>query len=329
MEFYDLHQKLGAGSYGSVHRAVHRQTGDEFACKVISMTKINSHSLRKLHEEISIMKSLDHPNIIKLREVFFGSKTVYLVMELCRGGELFDKLTKQAPRGLADDRARQLMTDMFSAVRYLHSHNIVHRDLKLENFLFLEDGDAAGGSSLKLIDFGLSKHCDTQETMHHVVGSAYYIAPEVLAGNYDHRCDVWSLGVICYILLTGQPPFTGVTGEQVYKSVCTSEPDFSSTRFAHVRPATVDFVRRLLVKDPDYRMTIDEAFEHPFLKPRLPHSPSTSALSVHSAAGTGDSPTSAASSSPRPADVTASLSKFMKMGRFKRLMLEVSSLPQL
>ena len=135
-DFYVIKEKLGQGSYGSVHLCQHIQTGDEFACKVICMAKINHTSLRRLHDEISILKVVDHPNIIKLREVFFGSQKVYLIMECCKGGELFDQFTRHAHQGLSEECTSRLMADMFSAVRYLHSQGIAHRDLKLENFLF-------------------------------------------------------------------------------------------------------------------------------------------------------------------------------------------------
>ena len=107
-------------------------------------------------------------------------------------------------------------------------------------------------SSLKLIDFGLSKHYDTHQLMHlhHVVGSAYYMAPEVIAGDYDQRCDIWSLGVICYILLTGQPPFNGNTSEVIYRGITWEQPDYSPARFPHIRPTTLDFLQRLLEKNP-------------------------------------------------------------------------------
>jgi hypothetical protein len=209
-DYYDIIEKkrLGQGSYGSVHLCTHRKSGDKFACKMISMSRISSHYLRKLHLEIAIMKEVDHPNIVKLKEVFFGSRTVYLVMELCEGGELFDQITGSGKKGFSEPYAARLVGDMLSSIKYLHEKGIVHRDIKLENYLF---ESAAPDAPLKLIDFGLSKHFDERESMRQVVGSAYYTAPEVLNGGYDERCDVWSIGVIAYMLLCGSPPFFGET----------------------------------------------------------------------------------------------------------------------
>jgi calcium-dependent protein kinase len=221
---YEVHgtSKLGKGSYGSVYLATHRITGDERAVKVMNVDRITSYYLRKLHTEISILKSLDHPNIIKLQDVFFGKRSVYIVTDLCRGGELFELLNSGKNQGFVfrEDRASKLMRDMLSAVNYLHENGIVHRDLKLENFLF-EDHNST--SPLILIDFGLSKHISPGERLTQKVGSCYYTAPEVLNGNYDHKCDVWSLGVLCYMLLSGSPPFFGKTVDDVYASIQTKE----------------------------------------------------------------------------------------------------------
>lgn len=265
-DMYEVHgtSKLGKGSYGSVYLATHRITGDERAVKVMNVDRITSYYLRKLHTEISILKSLDHPNIIKLQDVFFGKRSVYIVTDLCRGGELFELLNSGKNQGFVfrEDRASMLMRDMLSAVNYLHENGIVHRDLKLENFLF-EDHNS--NSPLILIDFGLSKHVSAQERLTQKVGSCYYTAPEVLNGNYDFRCDIWSLGVLCYMLLSGSPPFYGKTVEDVYHSIQTKEATFTDKKFKHVSNGCLDFMKRLLVRDARYRMTTGEALLHPFI----------------------------------------------------------------
>lgn len=256
--------KLGKGSYGSVYLSTHRMTGDERAVKVMNVDRVTSYYLRKLHTEIAILRRVDHPNIIRLHDVFFGRRSVYLVTELCRGGELFELLTSGKSQGFVfrEDRASRLLRDMLSAVKYLHSHGVVHRDLKLENFLF--EGESAL-SPLILIDFGLSKLFDPNERIRQRVGSCYYTAPEVLNGAYDYRCDLWSLGVITYMLLSGCPPFHGRTPEEIHQSTLTAQAEFSERRFRHVSPIGIDFMQRLLNKNPDLRMTSDQALAHRFI----------------------------------------------------------------
>ena len=340
------------------------------------MNRINSHYLRKLHMEIAIMKQVDHPNIIKLRDVFFGSRTVYLVMELCKGGELFDEVTRKAQNGLPEIQTGRLMSDMLSAVLYLHHKGIAHRDLKLENFLFEDPGMQ---NPLKLIDFGLSRyeccmcgcvmcmcvfmwvdvdmgvqcmlicfcgmylflcllhdrlhqmgvhdyddnhsslpssthlthyrHCVPRESMRQVVGSAYYTAPEVLKADYDQRCDVWSLGVIAYMLLTGVPPFNGDSSEKIHNLILTAEVDFSGRVFQKASPSTVEFVKMMLTKDPNARLTIEQACTHPFIMKVREPSPTT-----RQPAGSVSAPS---------IDVYYGLTRFLKMTPARRFLMLV------
>ena len=296
--------RIGKGSYGSVYFCKHKKTQEEYACKVINVNRINSHYLRKLHLEVDIMKDVDHPNIIKLRGVFFGQRTVCMVMELCKGGELFDHLTgsKSKKKGFEEPRAAKLSEEMLSAITYLHTQGIVHRDLKLENFLFDQKGPNA---SLKLIDFGLSKHFAEHEKMHQVVGSAYYTAPEVLQGGYGKGCDVWSIGVICYMLLSGCPPFYGNNSEAIHQMILHAEPDYSAKRFAHVSIQAIDFLKKLLVKDASKRISTEEALDHPFIQRLyLPDSNNPTRDTLHS-------------------DVHDSLSSFVHLSQHKKLTLEV------
>ena len=248
---------------------------------MMNVDRVTSYYLRKLHTEISILKEVDHPNIVKLHEVFFGRRSVYLVTDLCRGGELFELLSSGKNQGFVfrEDRAASLLRDMLRAVKYLHSKGIVHRDLKLENFLF--EGDSSS-SPLVLIDFGLSKHFDPHERMRQRVGSCYYTAPEVLSGDYDHRCDMWSLGVICYMLLSGTPPFGGKTPDDIHNSTLTKQLVFPERAFRLVSKVSLDFLSRLLVKDPTQRMSAEEALKHPFISlaglASIPPSPSDSSV---------------------------------------------------
>ena len=207
------------------------------------------------------MRQLDHPNIVRLREVFFGCRKIYLIMDICTGGELFD-LVNMSSDHRTEHCATRFMTEMFSAVQYLHEHGVVHRDLKLENWLF----EHHTGSHLKLIDFGLAKHFLTHERIHGAVGSMYYVAPEVLKGSYDSRCDLWSLGVIAYMLVSGAPPFWGRDDRDIRRSIIAGRWDFPSRFFAHVSPLAKDFIGRLLTSDPEIRMSAAAALAHPWLK---------------------------------------------------------------
>jgi calcium-dependent protein kinase len=295
-------KRLGKGSYGSVYLCKHRKSGVNFACKVISISRISSHYLRKLHIEIAIMKQSDHPNIVRLREVFFGSRTVYMIMDLCNGGELFDHLTVHYKNGLPEQQASRLLCFMINSVHYLHDRNIVHRDLKLENFLF---ETKSPDSSLKLIDFGLSKHFSQDEIMHQLVGSAYYTAPEVIKGNYDFRCDTWSLGVIAYMLVSGSPPFYGSSSEQIHKSILNKDIAFPTKRFDHCSDACIDFLRLMLEKDADKRVLLKDISKHPFLDfGRCAPRSDGSHLRVEPSM-----------------DIVESLRSFVKLNSFKRMIL--------
>lgn len=251
---------LGRGSYGTVSLAIHRSTREEYACKVLDVNRVGPQYVDKLHAEISSMRQLDHPNILRLREVFFGRRKIYLIMDLCNGGELFE-LVNTSIEHRTEACATRFMAEMFSAVQYLHNNGVVHRDLKLENWLFENEP----GSHLKLIDFGLARHFRGHERIHGAVGSMYYVAPEVLRGSYDARCDLWSLGVIAYMLVSGAPPFWGKDDRDIRRNILSGRWEFPPHFFAGVSLKAKDFIARLLTHDPDRRMTSQEALNHPWL----------------------------------------------------------------
>jgi Serine/threonine protein kinase len=168
-----------------------------------------------LRREIDILREVDHPNIIKCYDIYEDTSHIYIIMEYCSGGELFTKITTQG--SLNEIEARIYMRKMLMAVSHLHSLNIVHRDLKTENFLF---DNKCATKELKLVDFGLSnKFGNRFEQMHSKVGTIYYVAPEVLAGNYDNKCDMWSLGVLMYTMLSGDLPFFDEQIAEVYRKL--------------------------------------------------------------------------------------------------------------
>ncbi|PFH36004.1 calcium-dependent protein kinase CDPK2A [Besnoitia besnoiti] len=258
-DFYDLDSStLGQGTYGSVSKARKKDTGQMRAVKTISKSQVKN--LERFRQEIAIMKELDHPNVIKLFETFEDHRNIYLVMELCTGGELFDRIISEGR--LTEKHAAVLMKQMFSAVHYLHTNNIMHRDLKPENFLFL---DPARDSPLKIIDFGLSCRFKKGEFVSTKAGTPYYVAPQVLQGKYDYRCDAWSLGVILYILLCGYPPFYGETDAEVLTKVKAGVFSFSGPEWKRVSEEAKDLICQLIKINPQERFTTEQALQHPWV----------------------------------------------------------------
>jgi calcium-dependent protein kinase len=211
---------------------------------------------------------LDHPNIVRLEEVYESQMEIYLVQELCLGGELFDRLDEQPDYHYTEAECAKLVKQMLSAVRYLHSRGIIHRDLKLENFLF---SSTSKDSELKMIDFGLSKHFRYGEVQNQAVGTPYTVAPEVIRGCYDEKCDIWAIGVITFLLLSGDPPFGGCGGPeplmQVRENILNSNFKFEPPEiWANSSDLAKTFIRELLKTNPKDRPTAKEAQQHIWLR---------------------------------------------------------------
>jgi len=260
---------LGSGISGIVREVKHRTTQVSYAVKCLDLALIeNEEGLRQLKEEIYIMCQLDHPNIVRLEEVYESHSEIYLVQEVCKGGELFDRLDEQPDYHYTEAQCARLVKQMLSSVRYIHNKGIIHRDLKLENFLF---SNMDNNSELKMIDFGLSKHFTFGEVHHDAVGTPYTVAPEVIRGNYDERCDVWAIGVITYLLLSGEPPFGGCGGPetliQVRDNILRGAFEFEPADvWEDVSQEAKDFIKSLLVVDPVKRPTARQAKESEWLK---------------------------------------------------------------
>ena len=262
---------LGTGISGLVRECTHKKTGHKYAVKCLDLDKvgkINSRGLESLKSEILIMSELDHPSIVRLEEVYESSKEIYLVQELCVGGELFDKLEEQEDYHYSEGECARLIQQMLSSVRYIHSKGIVHRDLKLENFLFSTKETT---SELKLIDFGLSKYFAEGNFLSEAVGTPYTIAPETITGRYDERVDLWAIGVIAYLLLSGETPFGGAGGEEPLTEVRDNilsgkysfEPEYI---WANVSDVAKDFINQLLQVDPEKRIrSAEKAQQHPWV----------------------------------------------------------------
>jgi len=258
-------KKLGEGTYGAVYRGTHKTTGRVRAIKTIPKTQMRN--VERFKKEIAIMKIMDHPSIIKLFETLEDSRFIYLAMELCTGGELFDKIIAAGHFTEAD--AAVVMQQILRAVFYMHENNICHRDLKPENFLF-QTKESIAKNVLKLIDFGLSCHCMPGDTMTTKAGTPYYVAPQVLQGKYDATCDVWSCGVIMYILLCGYPPFYGHSDGEVLSKVRLGHVAFDVRDWKHVSQGAKELIRAMLKVNPKDRYTAEEALNHAWTKQKAP-----------------------------------------------------------
>mmetsp|Transcript_36250 Transcript_36250/g.53154 ORF Transcript_36250/g.53154 Transcript_36250/m.53154 type:complete len:560 (-) Transcript_36250:497-2176(-) len=258
-------KELGHGHYGVVRKCMNRETKEWYAIKSIRKNKVSKVDV--LRREITILGEVDHPNIIKLVEIHEDVKYLHLVTELCCGGELFDRIiakTQSDEGHFSEKDAANIIRSILDAIRYCHDvKNIVHRDLKPENFLFLTEAD---DSPIKIIDFGLSRHDNHNfGIMKTKVGTPYYVAPEVLRREYTKSCDIWSIGVISYILLCGYPPFYGDSDNQIFDSVRTGVFDFPSPDWDGISDAAKDFICCLLRKDPSLRLVASEALAHKWI----------------------------------------------------------------
>jgi len=276
LDFYDLDKKkLGEGSYGSVCKAKSKDTSAIRAIKTIA--KKNMKSVDRFQQEIAIMKMMDHPNIIKLYESFEDKHNIYLVMELCQGGELFDKIIESGH--FSEVQAAILMQQIVRAIYYMHELRICHRDLKPENFLFVSK-DPIEKSTLKIIDFGLSCKFEPGQTMTTKAGTPYYVAPQVLMGKYDQLSDLWSCGVIMYVMLCGYPPFYGETDAEVLQKVKLGNFTFNSQDWMNVSEDAKALIRKLLAMNPKDRFNAEQTINHEWIKNKAPKA-SSSALQAN------------------------------------------------
>ncbi|WVZ99742.1 hypothetical protein U9M48_045001 [Paspalum notatum var. saurae] len=260
---YTFGRELGRGQFGVTYLATHKPTGRRYACKSIAARKLaHRDDVDDVRREVQIMHHLTgHRNIVELRGAYEDRHSVNLVMELCEGGELFDRIIA---RGHYSERAAAaLCREIVSVVHSCHSMGVMHRDLKPENFLFLNKTE---DSPLKATDFGLSVFFKPGEQFKDLVGSAYYVAPEVLKRRYGAEADIWSAGVILYILLSGVPPFWAENEEGIFDAVLRGHIDFASDPWPSISNGAKDLVKKMLQQDPKERLTAAEILNHPWIR---------------------------------------------------------------
>lgn len=238
-------------------------TGEVRAVKVTKKEDLEFGERQKLLQEIEILKELDHPSICRIIDIFEDKKKFYFVQEYLAGGGLFESLIQNV--GFTENASASIIRQVMSAVAYLHSRKIAHRDIKPENILF-ESNDAL---NVKLLDFGNSRKMGGNEAMQGVYGTAYYVAPEVLAGQYDEKCDIWSVGVILYMLLSGNPPFNGNSDLAIIEAVKRGEYEIEGGVWDEISDSAKDLVMKMLIHNPEHRISAQEALNHPWFREAL------------------------------------------------------------
>ena len=264
LDNYDVIKQLGKGGYGKVYEVKNKKSGAIYACKHLS--KLSIKNLEKFEREINILINTDHPNIIKIYEVFESQRSLYLVMELCKGGEIFDRIIEhiQSKQMYSEKDAAEIFRQVMSSIEYCHNNGICHRDLKPENLLYLNEGGEKG-NPVKVIDFGLSQIISPSKKLKTKVGTAYYVAPEILKGDYTEKCDIWSAGVILYIFLSGDPPFNGASDSVIYSKIAQMKFTFPEKKWKTISKEAKELICNMIAPEKD-RYTARQVLDHPWFK---------------------------------------------------------------
>jgi calcium-dependent protein kinase len=253
---------LGNGGFGKVRLYRDKLSKElKFAIKTLKKDFLNPHSLKSLEEEVSILRTLDHPNIVKYFETYEDDFYIHIVMEYIPGDNLFKVITNRKYNQFSEKDASEILCFLFKAILFLHKNRIVHRDIKPENILFSMPGKY---ESLRVIDFGLSV-TTTKGKDKYRVGSPYYMAPEMLEGSYTFETDVWSIGVILYVMMTGVQPFLGRNQDEVFARITRGVYDVKLLDKQKCSEEVKDLIKKLLVLDPKHRLSLESALEHPWL----------------------------------------------------------------
>lgn len=264
---YKFIKELGAGAFGKVYLVEHRQTKKTYACKRLSKKKIKNKE--SIISEINLLKQLDHPNIVKLFEVYEDKVYLFLVMEELKGGELFDRILSRAQNKnyYSEKDVCRLFKQILCGIIYCHDNGICHRDIKPENIVFNEESES---SNVKIIDFGLSKSFHSKNhDMKTRVGTCFYMAPEVIKGDYDEKCDVWSLGVLLYVLVSGRAPFNGSDDNAIIKKIMEGKLEFKWEGWKNISDECKNLIKRMLV-DVEKRPTAAEVLQDSWIVKEAP-----------------------------------------------------------
>eukprot|EP00824_Muranothrix_gubernata_P022669 TRINITY_DN5579_c0_g1_i1.p1 TRINITY_DN5579_c0_g1~~TRINITY_DN5579_c0_g1_i1.p1 ORF type:complete len:359 (-),score=65.92 TRINITY_DN5579_c0_g1_i1:62-1105(-) len=260
-DFYDMGEELGAGSFSRVVKALDKRSERDVAVKIIEKSRLGENE-DSLKNEVAILRQVQHPNILHLHDFYESSKRYYLVMELMTGGELFDRIVERG--SYTEKDACAVTTKVIEAIQYLHSKGIVHRDLKPENLLYASTSD---DSEIKIADFGFAKYMGGADALTMTAcGTPGYVAPEVLQNEgYSKNVDMWSVGVILYILLCGFPPFYEENMSALFSQIMSGNYSFPDPYWTHISSSAKDLISHLLVVDASKRYNPEQALAHPWI----------------------------------------------------------------
>jgi len=261
---YSIGERVGRGAFAAVSKCTHLCSQAVCARKTIDRRRCAGE--QQLREEIEIMRMVDHPNIVRLLDIFEDVKCIHIVMELCEGGELLDKIQALKNQGFDELTGSRATRQIASAIAYLHSIRVAHRDLKPENVMLVSQGFDVCHGTLKLIDFGLSKRFIPGQFMQTMACTVHYVAPEVLDRKYTESSDLWSLGVLIYVMLSGVPPFHGNGDDQILGRVKSGEYDFDRQSWATKGDGPKSLIGQLLKLDTSTRLTGAQVLQHAWLQ---------------------------------------------------------------
>ncbi|CAJ1083608.1 death-associated protein kinase 2 [Xyrichtys novacula] len=267
-DLYEMGEVLGSGHFGQVRKVRERSTGTLWAGKFLKIRKSQCSLLglerSNVEREVMILEAVQHPNIVTLKDVFESRAEVVLILELVCGGELFDFIAEK--ENLLESEAIEFLKQILEALRFMHGKNVVHFDLKPENIMLSDKSSPQ--PIIKLIDFGLARRICQGEEFRSTSGTPQYIAPEVInCEPLNASADMWSIGVITYILLSGLSPFQDETDEETLANILAMKFEFNDRYFSTTSSMAKDFIQKLLVKDPSERMTAEDSLHHPWIKP--------------------------------------------------------------
>ena len=268
---YKILNELGNGSFGKVIRVENLINKEIYACK--KMIKKNIKDIKSFNNEIDILSKCDHPNIVRLYEIIEGEKNINLIMEECKGGQLFKKIQLKNIIKMTEKEIAKIFKEIMIAVNYLHNRGICHRDLKPENILFLNNEK---NSPIKLVDFGLGKIFGNYGNLYNnemkcKVGTKFYISPEVIKGKYDQFCDIWSCGVILYLMLSGNFPFYGRNDDEIYDKILEMKVEFPEKYWKNIDKDAINLIKKMLCNVSE-RLNAQQVLNHVWLQKNAPNS---------------------------------------------------------